>query len=53
MKKYGSLEYGKKKSFEFAAQAQRIFDTRFSFLKEGPAKEGLRAAVDFVVKREL
>ncbi len=53
MKKYGSLEYGKKKSFEFAAQAQKIFDTRFSFLKEGPAKEGLRAAVDFVVKREL
>ncbi|MEM5814334.1 MAG: polyprenyl synthetase family protein [Candidatus Aenigmatarchaeota archaeon] len=53
MKKYGSIEYARKKSFEFAAQAQRIFDTKFTFLKEGPAKEGLRAAVDFVVKREL
>jgi len=53
MKRYGSLEYGKKASLEFAAQAQRIFDTKFSFLKEGPAKDGIRAAVDFVVKREL
>jgi len=53
MRKYGSIEYARKKSFEFAAQAQRIFDTKFSFLKEGPAKEGLRAAVDFVVKREM
>ena len=53
MKKYGSIDYARDKSFEFAAQAQRIFDTKFSFLKDGPAKDGLRAAVDFVVKREL
>jgi len=53
MRKYGSIEYARKRSFEFAAQAQRIFDTKFSFLKEGDAKQGMRAAVDFVVKREL
>jgi geranylgeranyl diphosphate synthase type II len=53
MRKYGSIEYARNRSFEFAGQAQRIFDSKFTFLKEGPGKEGLRATVDFVVKREL
>jgi geranylgeranyl diphosphate synthase type II len=53
MKKYGSIEYAKQKSFEFAAKAQAIFDRDFAYLPETEAKQGIRAAVDFVIKREL
>jgi len=53
MNKYGSIEYAKKKSLEFAAQSKKIFDSKFTFLKEGPAKDALRATIDFVAKRKF
>ncbi len=53
MKEKGSIEFAKRRSFEWAREAQRLFDEQLTFLKESPAKAALRAGIEFVVKREL
>jgi len=52
MKKYGSLEYGQKLAEKFAKQAQEIFEKKLSFLKGQPARNQLKAGIDFILKRE-
>jgi len=52
MKKYKSLEYGKKLAEKFARQAEKIFEKKLGFLKEEPARGQLKAGIDFIIKRE-
>ncbi|MFH0829950.1 MAG: polyprenyl synthetase family protein [Candidatus Aenigmatarchaeota archaeon] len=53
MRRKGSIDFGKRKSLEFAREAEQIFDREMGFLKDSPAKEALRAGIEFVVKRDL
>ncbi len=52
MKKYGSLEYGRKLAEKFAKEAEEIFEKKLKFLKHQPARDQLKAGIDFIVKRE-
>lgn len=52
MKRYGSLEYGKKLAEKFAKEAEEIFEGKLKFLKEEPAREQLKAGIDFIINRE-
>lgn len=52
MKKYGSLEYGQKLAEKFVKQAQEIFEKKLGFLKHQPARDQLKAGIDFILKRE-
>ncbi len=52
MKKYGSLEYAKNLAEKFAFQAKRIFEEKLDFLCCQPAREQLKAGIDFILKRE-
>lgn len=51
MKKYGSLEYGQKLAEKFARQAKEIFEKKLGFLKFQPARDQLRAGIEFILKR--
>jgi geranylgeranyl diphosphate synthase type II len=53
MKSKGSIEFAKKRSLEWAAQAQKLFDRELKFLKDSPAKQTLRAGIEFVAKRPM
>ncbi len=53
MQDKGSIRWAKERSLEWAKQAQHLFDRELAFLKESPAKEAIRAGIDFVVRREL
>lgn len=52
MKKYGSLEYGKKLAEKFAGQATEIFESKLGFLKCEPARSQIKAGIEFIIKRE-
>jgi len=52
MKKHGSLEYAQKLAEKFANQAQEIFEKKLGFLKYQPARDQLKAGIEFVLKRE-
>jgi len=52
MKKYKSLEYGKKLAEKFVRQAEKIFEKKLGFLKKEPARGQLKAGIDFIIKRE-
>ena len=52
MKKYGSLDYAQKLAEKFAKQAQEIFEKKLGFLKRQPARDQLKAGIEFVLKRE-
>ncbi len=52
MKKYGSLEHGRKLAEKFAKEAEEIFEKKLKFLKHQPARDQLKAGIDFIVKRE-
>ena len=52
MDKYGSLEYGRKLAEKFARQAEEIFEEKLKFLKHQPARNQLKAGIEFVIKRE-
>ena len=52
MKKYGSLEYSQKLAEKFASQALEIFEKKLGFLKYQPARDQLRAGINFILKRE-
>jgi len=51
MKKYGSIEYGKKIAEKFANEALDKFE-KLDFLKENEAKEQLRKGIDFMLNRD-
>jgi geranylgeranyl diphosphate synthase type II len=51
MEKYGSLEYGQRKAKELAKKAIRIFEQKLGFLSCQPARDQLRAGIDFILKR--
>ncbi len=50
MRKYGSLEYGKKLAEKLANKARKIFDQKLGFLKNQPARDQIKAGIDFVLK---
>ena len=52
MKKYGSLEYAQKLAEKFARQACDIFEKKLKFLKYQPARNQLKAGIDFILERE-
>ena len=51
MKKYGSLNYGQKLAEESAKKALEIFEEKLGFLSCSPAREELRAGIDFILER--
>lgn len=51
MKENGSLEYGRKIAENFAHQAKKIFETKLDFLAKQPARDELRAGIDFILNR--
>lgn len=52
MKKYKSLDYGRNLAKKFASEASEIFEEKLAFLKKEPAREQLKAGIDFIIKRE-
>jgi geranylgeranyl diphosphate synthase type II len=53
MKKYGSIDYGKKKAKEFASESKRILDNHISpYFKSSSAGKSISQLVDFVISRE-
>jgi geranylgeranyl diphosphate synthase type II len=53
MKKYGSIDQGKKKAKEFASESKRILDNQISpFFKSSSAANSISQLVDFVINRE-
>jgi len=52
MKKHGSLEYAQKLAKKFAKQALKIFEKKLGFLKHQPARDQLKAGIEFILKRE-
>lgn len=52
MKKYGSLDYGKKEAEKLAQQAREIFNQELDFLKEEPARSQLKSGIDFILRRD-
>lgn len=51
MKKYGSLDYSRKLAEDLSGQALKIFDKDISFLKTQPARDQLKSAVNFILRR--
>lgn len=52
MEKYGSLEYAQELAEKFAQKTKRMFEEELSFLSQKPARDQLRAAIDFVLERK-
>ncbi len=51
MEKYGSLAHGRKMLAKFIKQAKEYFDQNLDFLVERPARDQIRAFIDFVAQR--
>ncbi len=51
MKKYGSLEYGKKLAEKLAKKAETIFEEKLGFLSRQPYRSQLRAGIKFMIER--
>jgi geranylgeranyl diphosphate synthase type II len=52
MKEYGSLDYSRRIAQDFATKALEMFETKLEFLSEQPARDQLRAGIDFILKRD-
>lgn len=52
MRKYGSLAYGQKLAKKLAAQALKLFEKELGFLSYQPARDQLKAGIDFMVNRK-
>lgn len=52
MREYGSLDYSRKMAEKFAKEAEKIFEKKLGFLDHQPAREQLKAGIDFIVKRK-
>lgn len=51
MAKYGSLNYGRKMLARFLQQAKDYFDQNLTFLARQPARDQIKAFIDFVAER--
>jgi len=51
MEKYGSLTYGREMLAKFITQAKEYFDQELDFLTHQPARDQIRAFIDFVAQR--
>jgi hypothetical protein len=45
------LEYGQKIAQGFAREALAIFEKKLGFLEKQPARDELKAGIDFILKR--
>lgn len=52
MKEYGSLDYAKELAAKLASQAEEIFENKLGFLSCQPARDELKAGINFILKRE-
>jgi len=52
MKKYGSLEYGKRLAEKLADEARKIFEQKLDFLSRQPARNQIIDGIDFVLQRK-
>ncbi len=52
MKKYGSLEYGQKLAEKLANEAKKIFERELGFLSHQPARNQIKAGINFILHRE-
>lgn len=52
MKKYGSLEYGKKMADKYASEAKNIFEKELGFINIEPYRNQLISGIDFIVNRD-
>lgn len=52
MKNYGSTNYAQGKSLEFAQRARKLFEAKTIGLGDSPAKNAIKAAIDFSASRE-
>lgn len=52
MKKYGSLDYGKKMADKYASEAKNIFEKELKFIRIEPYRSQLISGIDFIVNRD-
>lgn len=52
MKKYGSIEYSRKKAEKLANKARTIFKRKLDFLEKEPARSQLKSGIDFILERD-
>jgi geranylgeranyl diphosphate synthase type II len=52
MEKYGSLEYGQKLAEKLANEAKKIFERELGFLSHQPARNQIKAGINFILHRE-
>lgn len=52
MRKYGSLDYGKKMADEYAKKAKIIFEKELGFIKIEPYRNQIKTGIDFIVNRD-
>lgn len=52
MRQFGSLDYARCLAEEFASQAKLIFEKKLKFLKFQPARDQLKAGIDFILERD-
>jgi geranylgeranyl diphosphate synthase type II len=52
MKEEGSLDYGRRTAEDLATKAKETFEKKLNFLDKQPARDQLKAGIDFVLKRD-
>lgn len=52
MREYGSLDYTKELAQKLAREAEDIFENKLGFLSSQPARDELKAGINFILKRE-
>lgn len=52
MKEYGSLDYARELAQKLAKEAEEIFENKLGFLSYQPARDQLKAGINFILKRE-
>lgn len=52
MKKYSSLDYGKKMADKYAEEAKNIFDKEMDFIKIEPYRSQIKSGIDFIINRD-
>jgi len=53
MKECGSLDYGRRIAQDLATKALEAFETKLDFLRKQPARDQLKAGIDFILKRDF
>jgi len=52
MKDYGSLDYSRRIAKDLAAKSLAVFEKKLGFLKKQPARNQIRAGIDFILRRD-